>query len=453
MGLVLSVVAFFLTYYLARKSIVKGVCAVLTVGCFFGILRANFPQTSSFFIFDSSVIALYAAQHKLILRSFRARDAQRLQHWIIFLMLWPLLMFLVPMQDPLVQLVGLRGNMFLLPFVLIGAKLESDELFDIALWLAVLCLVSVGVGTAEYLFGIEHFFPENAVTDIIYRSNDVGANNAYRIPSLFPNAHTFGGMMVMALPWMVGAWVQRQRLVRHKNLLVAGIVAAMLGVFMSAARTDFILLAALITVFTFSTQLRPIYRVGWIMVLIIVGFVVSSNPRFQRFTMLSDQEYVTSRVKSSVSVTIFDAIAEYPFGVGLGGGGTSMPFFLIQRVHRPVMVESELGRIHLETGLIGTTAWILFMIWVFTRPRVQKADLWFVGLRLAWVICVVCAIAGLIGIGLLTSIPASAVLLMLLGWIAVHHTKAFAVPMSVGTVRNPDMRRANAVAQQSARFR
>jgi hypothetical protein len=452
-GLALSVVAFFVTYYLARKSIVKGVCATLTIGCFFGIVRANFPQTASFFIFDSSVVALYVAQHKLILRSFRAQDGQRLQHWIMFLMFWPLLMFLVPMQDPMVQLVGLRGNVFLLPFVLIGAQLENDELFDIALWLAVLCLISVGVGTAEYLFGIEHFFPENAVTDIIYRSNDVGADNAYRIPSMFPNAHTFGGMMVMALPWMVGAWIQRQRLVRHKNLLVAGIIAAMLGVFMSAARTHFIILVLLITVFTFSTRLRPIYRVGWVLVLVIVGFVVSSNPRFQRFTTLTDRDYVSSRVESSVNVNILDAVARYPFGIGLGGGGTSMPFFLVDKVKRPIAVESELGRIHLETGLIGMVAWLGFTIWVFTRPRVQRNNPWFVGLRLGWVTCLVCAGIGLIGIGLLTSIPSSAVLLMLLGWIAVHHTRYFAAPMQAATEISRDTRTMPHVREQGASVR
>ena len=266
MGLALTAIAFLATYYVAKKSLVQGICATLTVGCLFGILRANFPQTASFFIFDASVVALYIVHHKLILRSFFVQDGQRLQHWVFFLMLWPLLMFLVPLQDPMVQLVGLRGNMFLLPFILIGAHLDSDQVFDISVWLAALCIFSTLVGTAEYLFGIQHFFPENAVTDIIYRSNDVGSDNAYRIPSLFSNAHSFGGMMVMTLPWMVGAWVQRQKQTRYKNVLIAGMLAAMLGVFMSAARTHFVILVLLITVFTFSTRLRPVYRGGWLLV-------------------------------------------------------------------------------------------------------------------------------------------------------------------------------------------
>jgi len=191
---------------------------------------------------------------------------------------------------------------------------------------------------------------------------------------------------------------------------------------MSAVRSHFVVLLVLITVFTFSMRLRPIYRVGWLAVLLLVGYVVSTHERMQRFTTLGDSDFVSARIQSSVNVSLIDAIEQFPFGNGLGGGGTSMPYFLIDRLDMPIAVESEIGRIHLETGLIGMFAWICFVCWIFTRPGARRGDPWFLGMRLAWFACLTLTGLGLIGIGLLTSIPCTVVFLMLMGWISTHHT-------------------------------
>lgn len=437
MGVILTVVALAVTFWMARRSLVDGICAVLTFGYAFGILRANFPETSSFFIFDAAVLGLYAAQSKLITEPFATRDAQRMKHFVVFLMLWPLLLFLWPQQDPLVQLVGLRGNMFLLPFILIGARMSDNQRYHVALWMAVLNLVAFGFGTAEYIVGIQHFYPVNVTTDLIYRSNDVGLTGAYRIPAVFANAHSYGGMMVMSLPWIAGSWVQRHRKVWHKNVLLAGVLAAILGVFMCAARAHFVTLMLLLTVFTFSTRLRPVYRTAWIVILLLVAYVVATNERLQRFTTLSDKEFVSSRVESSVNVSLLDALTEYPFGVGIGGGGTSIPYFLADKVERPMAIESDLGRIQLELGIIGTAAWLAFILWIITRPRASRGDPWFLGLRLAWFACMTFLIIGLIGTGLFTAIPCSPVFLLSLGWVCTQHTKRLSM-----LVRVP-IRRAN----------
>jgi hypothetical protein len=422
MGIVLSCIALLITYRLARRSLVYGIVSVLAAGYAFGILRANFPELASYFIFDAAVVGLYAAQISQITQPFHTVDGQRLKHWVVFLMLWPLALFFIPQQDPVVQMVGLRGNMFLLPFILIGARLNKDQIYDVGIWMSLLNLGAFFIGALEYVFGVEPFFPHNAITEIIYRSNDVGSMEAFRIPSVFSNAHTYAGMMVMSLPWIVGAWVQHHRKVWHKNVLLTGVLSAMLGVFMSAVRTHFVVLLVLITVFTFSMRLRPVYRVGWMVILLLVGYVVSTHERMQRFTTLGDTQTVSTRIQSSVNVTLIDAVIQFPFGNGLGGGGTSMPYFLIDRIHMPVSVESELGRIHLETGLIGMFAWVCFILWIFTRPGARRGDPWFLAFRLAWFACLTLVCIGFIGIGLLTSIPCTVAFLMLLGWIATHHT-------------------------------
>ena len=421
-GFAICVIALISTFIVARRSLSNGVMVAMTFGYFFGILRANFFQTPSYFIFDSAVFGLYIARFKEFTYIPTSQDGQRLKHWVMFLMAVPLVMFFIPVQDPLVQLVGLRGNAFLVPFILIGARLKREDFYRIGLWLACLNVVAFTVGCAEYLLGLEHFFPANAVTDIIYRSNDVGKATDYRIPSIFSNAHSFGGTMVLSLPLIAGAWVQKHREIWHKNLFLAGLLAAMLGVFLSAARSHFLVLAVLITVATFSTRLRPIYRVGWIAVLLVVGYVVATHDRMQRFTTLDNAEFVQTRFQSSVNSTLFDAMVDYPFGVGLGGGGTSMPYFLMDRLNMPVAIESEWGRIELETGLLGLAAWIGFLLWIFTRPQAHRGDPAFLSWWLAWFAAVSLFAFGFIGIGLFTSIPSTAILLMLVGWIATHHT-------------------------------
>ena len=450
-GYILCAIAFFATYHAARRSLVYGIQAALTAGYFYGILRANFFTTASHFIFDAAVLGLYVARFQDLTRIFVTTDGQRLKHWVTLLLLIPLIMFFIPLQDPLVQLVGLRGHAFLLPFVLIGARLRREDFSQLALWLAGLNIIAFLVGSAEYLFGIEHFFPYNAVTDIIYRSNDVGASNDYRIPSIFANAHAFGGTMVLTIPLLAGAWVQKQREMWHKNLIAAGMLAGILSVFMSAARSHFIVLAVLLAIATFTAQIRPVYRVGWIVVLLLVSYVVGTHQRMQRFTMLKDQQTVEGRFEASVNATLFDAMVDYPFGVGLGGGGTSMPFFLMDRVDMPVAVESEWGRIELETGLLGLAAWAGFLIWVFTRPAANRLDPAFLGWRLAWWACLTFFAFGFIGIGLFTSIPGTAIMLMLVGWIASYHTREADQPIIRRGLLDPRMAfaiRQRAIAQR-----
>src|ERR1700749_302553 len=117
-GIVLCGIALFGTFIIARRSFVNGILAAITVGYFYGILRANFFEMASHFIFDAAILGLYTARFKEFTRVFVTPDGQTLRHWVTFLIAVPLVMFFIPLQDPLVQLVGLRGNAFLLPFLL-----------------------------------------------------------------------------------------------------------------------------------------------------------------------------------------------------------------------------------------------------------------------------------------------------------------------------------------------
>lgn len=419
MSFALCIAAAVMAYYQGRRSLVAGLLSVFGIGYVYGILRANLQSTAIYFLFDSAVIGLYAAQFSTMKQQFLSRDGQRLKHWVLLLTLWPVILFFVPLQDPLIQVVGLRGNIFFLPMILLGARLTREKLYPLALGIAALNIPALILAIAEYTLGIERFFPRNVLTELIYNSNDVGALGAYRIPSCFPNAHAYAGTMVITLPLLLGAWVQHHRRRSHQFLLMAGIISAVLGVFFSAVRSHFIVMAVVLGVFILSARVRPGLKLVFTMALIGVGLLVAQQDRLQRFATLRDTHYVEKRVHSSVNAGFLEALQQFPFGNGLGGGGTSIPAFLQGRLHASLLIESEYGRALLETGIIGLALWIAFLLWFLTRRNHERRDPWMVGRRIAWVACVCCFAHGFVGVGMLLSIPYSPIFLMSLGWVAI----------------------------------
>lgn len=416
----LCLLAFALCYLAARHSLVSGLAAVLGVGYAYGITRANLPETYSHFTFDAGVIGLYASQLFKPLTFLQQERTKALRPWLEFLMIWPMLVFLIPIQDFLIQVVGLRGNIFLLPFLLLGARLEAEEKYRLALWVAGLNLVALAFAGAEFFMGVERFFPVNQVTRLIYLSRDVLGHSQLRIPSTFVTAHAFGGTMVITIPLILGALIQKHKPSTHAQLLIGGLVASLVGVLMSATRLPFLVACILIVVATFSLRTRFGYATGWVLMLCAVGWMASSEQRLQRFMQLRDTDMIAERVSWSVNMTFFDIAAQYPFGNGLGGGGTSIPYFLRNRIVNPVLMENEYARIMLEQGILGLVLWSAFIIWLLSRRNDNRFDSWFVGRRLAWVACAALFLTGLIGTGLFTSVPQTALFLLLAGSVAAR---------------------------------
>ncbi len=444
MSLILCILAFVLCYWAGRRSLVNGIIAVVGVGYSYGITRANIPEIYSHFIFDAGVVGLYAAQLFQRLSPLEEFKVGHVRPWLEFLIAWPLLLFLIPIQDYLIQFVGLRGNVFLLPFVLLGARLDGEDRYRLALWIAGLNLAAFAFASAEYFIGLETFFPHNRVTELIYISKDLVGHTQYRIPATFANAHAYGGTMVMGLPLLIGAVLQSQKNKTHLQLVVLGIVAALLGVLMSAARTHFLAAVILIIVAMFSLRSRFGYALGWLVLLCVIGWGVSGEQRLQRFMQLRDTDSVVERVSWSVNMGFFEIAAQYPFGNGLGGGGTSIPYFLQSRITNPVGIENEYGRIMLEQGITGLLIWIGFVLWVISRWDKAPADPWYLGRRLAAVTCGVFFISALTGTGLLTSIPQSSLFLLLVGWVGMRQPRA----ETVAVARAPASVEVQGVAQQ-----
>lgn len=427
-----------------NRSLKHGLVTLIGIGYVYGILRANFPDVWTYLMFDAGVVGLYASQLWRPLPLEQRRKVQDLRIWMIALMAWPTLLFIIfPGNTPLVELVGLRANIFLLPFLLLGARLSSDDLADMALVLGVFNFAVVAVGVVEFFVGIEPFYPVNEVTEIIYKSKDLVGRTAYRIPATFSSAHAFAGTLVMTLPLLVGAWSQPHRQRWHGPLLAAAIVVSLMGIFMAAARTHMITAAILVVAVTFSGRLGGRQWLRWAVAIAVVGYLIAGDERFQRFTTLQDTAFLAERWGGSVNEGFFSFLGQYPMGNGLAGGGTSVPYFLRGNVAPGPQMENEYARIVLEQGLPGLALWILFIAWVLVRSPGRTRDSWALGRRLAWVTFLVSFLSGLLGMGMFTSVPQTVVMLMMMGWYVVAR-KGAPVPMPVRVPR----RRLGATAEE-----
>jgi hypothetical protein len=420
----LCVFSFCICFWAARRQLWAGFVAALAVGYFYGILRANIPQPASHFIFDTGALGLYLA---LLIRAYSPAQkykVRKLMPWVLCLTVWPTLLFFVPIQNPLIQLVGLRGQIFFLPFLLIGAQLERDDANKIAVSVAVLNTIVLVFALLELKFGISRFYPSNAmVDDIIYISavRLRGGDLVTRIPATFTSSAAYGGNMLASLPFLLGGLAQERRVPWRRNLLLAGTGVSAVGVFLAASRTAAVILFALFLMFgcvTFWRRLRSMPWGGWLAMLLGLAWLVYSVPRLQRFVELQDTSYVKTRIGYSVNGSFLQLMKDYPLGNGLGCCGTSMPYFLHGEVRNSVGLENEYARIMLEQGVPGLALWLVFIVWLLTRPAPRRSEPWYVGRWLARFLGAISFATAPMGLGMLTAIPQTASLLVLCGWIA-----------------------------------
>lgn len=418
LAIAICVVVATICFLAGRRSLVAGIGCTLAVGYVYGIARANLQQTGAHFLFDAAVAGLFLARVSVRSTDEAPDLPPALKWWVAILIAWPFLLLAIPRQDQLVQLVGFRGNAFLLPFLLLGAQLSDDRKYRLALWCAALNVLVFFVAAAEFSLGIEAFFPRSEVTRIIYMSNDVGDKLAYRIPGTFGSAHAFGGTMVTTLPLLLGAWLQDDRPRVHKVLLTLAVLTAAVGVFMSAARSHALLLFVFLAFATVVARMTLLVRASWIGLLTLLLVVVTLDPRLQRFTNVSSLSVVAERISWGMNSSLVENAIRYPMGNGLGGGGTSMPFFLQSRLQNPVLMENEYARIMMEQGIPGLLLWLTFLAWLLTRRSRESNRAWRNGRAMTLCVVTVSFATGMIGTGLLTSVPQTAILLLGCGWLA-----------------------------------
>ena len=417
-GTLLCIFAFLSCFAFSGANWRYGLCALMAWGYFFGILKAHYVASWGHFIFDAATVGFYAG----VLLNWPGLEErkkwEKIKPWVIGMVAWPLFMALLPIQHYLVQLVGLRGNMFWIPMLLVGCMLDGPGRSLLAYTLAVLNMVAFGFAVGEYTLGVQTFVPENEVTLIVYRSGDIAGGNL-RIPSTFANAHSYAGTILGTIPWILGELLIKQKIGLGRAsgalILVPGLLAALLGIFIAGPRSPVVVLGLLILLTVFSGRVNLGFVALTVLVGTIVAYFVSQDERMQRFTELQDIDMVTERMSMSMNMGFFEVLLDYPMGNGMGAGGTSLPYFIEQLLTTKVMMENEYARILLEQGLPGLLFFLAFVAWFFTRP-IQKDDPARMSKTLLWFITAITFSTAFIGIGMMSSIPGTAMTMLGLGY-------------------------------------
>jgi hypothetical protein len=390
----------------------------LVWGYFYGILKAHYIGSNGLFIFDASTVGLYLGlltNGRVFALSYRF---QMILPWVLAMIAWPIFISIIPIQHYVVQVIGLRGNIFWLPMILVGFVIQPNEKTKLVLAMAVLNIISLGFAVGEFVLGVEYFVPENEVTRIVYNSNDL-KDGAKRIPSIFVNAHSYSLFMTATIPWILGEILGRRRnaLIKVASLpiLIAGLVSALLGVFMAGPRQPVVVLGLILVLIIFSGRFNLAFLVITGLSGAIVGYFVAQDERMQRFTQLQDLESVQARIQSSISMDFVDVMMSYPMGNGMGAGGTSLPSFAQDLLTNAVLLENEYARIMLEQGVPGLFLFLAFCTWYMLRQASRKDVDFNLKSYVRYSVFVSIATA-FIGVGLMTSIPGTAFLFLGIGY-------------------------------------
>lgn len=420
MELFIPIAAFAVALLGAFRSPGWGLAGVVAVGYLNGVVRANFLGVYSTFMFDAALLGLYVG----FLVFHPQRAALALRHpggvFVLLLVLWPAVMAAVPVNDYLVQLVALRGTVWFLPVFLITTRFTPADLTSFSRAIAALNLLAVAVGVYEFQFGVEAVFPRNAVTDIMYRSNDVAGYTALRIPSTFLNAHQYGGAMLLTLPLLLDRLFDRGVGVFDRLLAAAGVAAAAAGLLLCAARSPVVVLAVTVLVAWLCSRFSLWFGLA-AGVLVVAGVALAgTSERLQRAVTLDDTEMVSRRVGGSVNANFLDVLVEYPLGAGMGSSvGTSIPFFLADRAPEQVGLENEFSRITVDQGWVGLGLWVVFLGWLLARPpHARFATPWQLGRVLMYALLLSSWGTAFIGTGMLSAIPGSVLMIAQMGILA-----------------------------------
>jgi hypothetical protein len=426
------VVAFLVTFAAVFWSLGRGFVAMLAVGYICGVIRANYLGLYTTFMFDAGVLGLYLG---FLVKRSQEGQAERSAAvpFVVFLIAWPALLTLLPINHYLVQLVALRATVWYLPVLLVALRLRAPDLVLMTRGLAILNLVALAGGVYLFRYGIETLYPMNPVTVIIYKSNDVtGANKFHRIPSFFLSAHAYGGTMLLTLPLLVGRLAAPRVRLLERLLAAAGVVAAVGGIVICGARTPVALLAAAGLVAWGLSRFSISLGLGMAIVLWGAIEFASTNERFQRAASLTDTKVVADRVAFSGNASFLDLLFDYPMGAGMGSAvGTNIPYFLAHLAPKAVGMENEYARILIDQGCVGLGGWLAFVVWLFIRPPPRRASPWRLTLLLMYSLCLIHWLTAFMGAGMLVAVPLAVLLLTQMGVLAAVRGRGVAP----GTIR------------------
>ncbi len=345
-----------------------------------------------YFVKDALAIILYFS-------FFRARIAQRIEKFRIPFRI-PLLIFIwfgfLQVFNPgspsiFYGILGMKINFLYVPLIFVAyALVESEEeLRRFFFFICILILIVAGLGLAQSIIGPTFLNPSTLQEDIrelstLYRVTSTGAR-AYRPTSVFVSAGRFQDFLIIA--WLIslgfcGYLLFRSRKHRALAFTTLGVVAAASimstsrGVFMWNSGISLVVTAGFLWGASWhqgsvTRVLRVIQRtVLFVSIAFILLLAVFPEELGSRLAVYSESLMPNSPTSQLVQRTqtyplqqlgfAFD-YPRWPYGYGMGTCTLGYQY-VIRIMHAAptgVGVESGLGNLVVELGIVGLILWII----------------------------------------------------------------------------------------------
>ncbi len=432
MDLLFPIVAFVGSFFFTFRSLGMGLGYTFFTGYFFGIIRVNYLGLFTTFFYDSGLLGLYLG----ILVTNRYQQSQFLQtkggKIFQFIIGWQLFLFLIPFHHYLVQLIALRSDVWMTLLIPVGFLLSAQDIKVLTRWLALGNLLSLAFAIYEYIYGVPSLYPYNALTELIYNSNDIrtaDGKGALRIPATFMNAHSYAGTMHSTMSFLLEHLISKRSHWLDRLIGLLAIFAALAGILLTGTRSALASMALMIIVLWALNRFNWILGIVIFVIVVIFSVVIANNVRFQRLQTLTDSNIVSTRLYGSMNEnTLEEIFLQYPLGAGLAAGCPNIPGFLQHLAPKGLPAfENEYARIVMGQGWVGLAAWLTWIAYLLAvPPAIKVSQPWGIMLQIIFAGQLVGWASAFIGTAGFISVPASGIVCVQMGILAHYRESTLA---------------------------
>jgi len=345
----------------------------ITAGTFQGWLKDRFAGPLPYAAADGLLIA--AALYwfaGLAIRKSPIAGPGRFAALVLVLIVVPLLYLLVPGTPLEIQAAGLRGWIAFPVCGLIGLTVtrNAGQVRAYIALILVLGLITAVYGIQQFRAGPESAINVTSLASLRHGNTTFyaigGGKSAFRAFSTFTFPAPFAGFMVFAMFLAAGQALspKRPRLVRWLCLLLVPV--CFVGMTVSGTRAGLVtlVLGLALAAWYRGVSLRQALLLPVILAALHVATLLTSGNILGRYASLYLKESdLWTYVYAPITIAA-RALAQSPFGLGLGRSGVGVPFAIVSAMPPGYFIPSDgdVGRAAVEMGVIGLLLLVVLIL-------------------------------------------------------------------------------------------
>ena len=349
-----------------------GVMGSITAGTFQGYLKDRIPGFLPYALADTLFVAAVVAWFgTLVVRRSPIRGPGFVPAIVLAAVLVPGLYLLHPGSPLVLKVAGLRAWAEFPVALLIALTVirsPGQVRAYVGLILA-LCVITALYGIQQYRAG-----PETALAtelsrirhgaSVFYRI--AGGDTDFRAYSTFTFPAPFAQMMVFGILLAAGVALGSGRPPRQRLLATLLIPLYFVGITVSGTRAAIIILSlGLLVIARYrGLSLRQLLLVPGLILALYGSSLLTAGRVFDRWRSVVLQEGLLWTYAYAPMTIAGRALAEAPFGQGLGRSGVGVPYFIVQSYPPDFITGSDgdAGRAAVEMGVFGLALLIVLLV-------------------------------------------------------------------------------------------